>query len=157
MYTLSRIASCYPGSMASSAVVDTVAAFGYTTHKACPLPIWPCLRKPLVPSEHAVEAGSLGAIGTSHPSCSKLPTGGVIFATSLPTCNESTYDFFVVHRSLAHAIFGVQRVEDGGCTPHWQSRLLIRGDARRLAVRKLVKPTKVAASLPFGPQHPPPS
>ena len=42
--------------------------------------------------------------------------GGVVFATSLPTCNDSTYDFFVVHRSLAHAVV-VQRIEDGGCTP----------------------------------------
>ena len=81
---------------------------------------------------------------------------GVIFATPLPTCNDSTYDFFVVHRSLAHAVVGVQRVEDGGCTPHWQSRLLLRGDARRLAIRKLVKPPKVEATLPLGPQRPPP-
>ena len=81
---------------------------------------------------------------------------GVIFATPLPTCNDSTYDFFVVHSSLAHAVAGVQRVEDGGCTPHWQSRLLLRGDARRIAARKLVKPPKVEATLPQGPQRPPP-
>ena len=81
---------------------------------------------------------------------------GDIFATPLPTCNDSTYDFFVVHSSLAHAVAGVQRVEDGGCTPHWQSRLLLRGDARRIAVRKLVKPPKVEAALPQGPQRPPP-
>ena len=41
--------------------------------------------------------------------------------------------------------------------PHWPSRLLIRGDARRHAVRKLVKPAKVQARLPQGPQLPPPS
>ena len=81
---------------------------------------------------------------------------GTIFATSLPTCNDSTYDYFVVHRSLVHAVVGVQRFEDGGCNPHWQSRLLLRGDARRLAVRKLVKPMKVEAVLPYGPQRPPP-
>ena len=33
----------------------------------------------------------------------------------------------------------------------------VRGDARRMAVRKLVKPAKVAASLPFGPQRPSPN
>jgi hypothetical protein len=82
--------------------------------------------------------------------------GGVVFATPLPTCNDSTYDYFVVHRSLAHSVVGVQKIEDGGCNPHWQSRLLLRGDARRLAVRKLVRPPKVEATLPFGPQRPPP-
>ena len=44
--------------------------------------------------------------------------GGVVFSTSLPTHKESTYDFFVVHRSLAHAVVRAQRIEDGGCTPH---------------------------------------
>ncbi len=82
--------------------------------------------------------------------------GGVIFATTLPTCNDNTYDFFVVHRSLAHAVVGVQRIEDGGCNPHWFTRLLLRGDARRLAVRKIIKPSKVEAVLPFGPQRLPP-
>ena len=33
--------------------------------------------------------------------------GGVIFATTLPTCNESTYDYFVVHKSIAHATAGI--------------------------------------------------
>ena len=61
-----------------------------------------------------------------------------------------------MHRSLAHAVVGVQMVEDGGCIPHWQSRLLIRSDAHRLAVRKLVKPHKVAGVLPLGPQRPAP-
>ena len=77
--------------------------------------------------------------------------GGVIFATELPTCNENTYDFFVVHRSLAHAVAGVQRLEDGGMNPHWPTRLIIRGDARRFAIRKLIRPPKVEGILPFGP------
>ena len=80
-----------------------------------------------------------------------LMVGGVIFATELPTCNDSTYDFFVVHRSIAHAVVGVQRIEDGGLNPHSVTRLLIRGDARRLAVRKLVRPAKVSGFLPQGP------
>ncbi len=83
--------------------------------------------------------------------------GGKIFATGLPTCNESTYDFFVVHHSLAHAVVGVQRLEDGGFTPHWATRLLLRGDARRYAVRKLCKPPLVPGALPVGPQLRPPS
>ena len=81
---------------------------------------------------------------------------GVIFSTELPTCNDSTYDFFVVHRSIAHAVVGVQRLQDGGMNPHWASRLLLRGDARRFVVRKLVKPPKVDGVLPAGPAHEPP-
>ena len=80
---------------------------------------------------------------------------GVIFATELPTCNESVYDYFVVHRSLARAVVGVQRLQDSGLNPHWASRLLLRGDARRYAVRELVKPRKVEAVLPFGPAQSP--
>jgi len=68
---------------------------------------------------------------------------GVIFATELPTCNDNVYDYFEVHKSIAHAVFGVQRLQDGGLCPHWATRLLIRGDAKRHAVRKLVRPAKV--------------
>jgi hypothetical protein len=82
---------------------------------------------------------------------------GVIFATELVTCNESTYDYFVVHRSIAHAVVGAQRIQDGGLNPHWVTRLLMRGDARRLAVRKLVRAEKVPGFLPMGPVLPPPS
>ena len=65
--------------------------------------------------------------------------GGVVFATTLPTCNDSTYDYFVVQRDLASSVVGVQRIEDGGMHPHFSSRLFIRGDARRYAVRRLIK------------------
>ena len=82
--------------------------------------------------------------------------GGVIFATDLPTCNDNTYDYFVVHRSIAHAVVGVQRLEDGGMNPHWASRLLLRGDARRFAIRELVRPPKVGGLLPHGPSQEPP-
>ena len=78
--------------------------------------------------------------------------GGAIAATQLVTCNESTYDYFVVHRSLSHAVVGVQRLEDGGMNPHWASRLLLRGDARRFAIRRLVRPPKVNDFLHVGPQ-----
>ncbi len=82
---------------------------------------------------------------------------GVVFATTMPTCNESTYDYFAVHRSLAHAVVGVQRLQDGGLSPHWPSRLLVRGDAKRFAVRKLVRAVRVDGILPLGPAVPPPS
>ena len=83
--------------------------------------------------------------------------GGAVAATSLVTCNSSTYDFFVVARTLSHAVVGVQRLEDGGMNPHWAARLILRGDARRFAVRRLVKPPRVEGSLPMGPQPVPPS
>ena len=35
---------------------------------------------------------------------------GVIVAPDPPTCNDSVYDYFVVHWSLAHAVAGVQQV-----------------------------------------------
>ena len=76
---------------------------------------------------------------------------GVVFATALATCNDNTYDFFVVQRSLVHAVVGVQRLEDGGLSPHWPSRLILRGDAKRFAIRKLVRPPKVTGILPHGP------
>ena len=58
---------------------------------------------------------------------------GVIFATQLPTCHGKTYDFFVVHKSLAHANAGVQRIEDAGFHPHFVARLLTKADARRFS------------------------
>ena len=82
--------------------------------------------------------------------------GGVIFAADLTTCNDNTYDYFVVRRSIAHAVVGVQRLEDGGMSPRWASRLLLRGDARRFAIRKLIRPPKVGGLLPHGPSEAPP-
>ena len=83
--------------------------------------------------------------------------GGILFASELPTCNDSRYDDFIVHKSLAHAVVGVQRLDDGGCNPHWPTRLIVRGDARRFAIRKLERPPKVEAILPHGPSRPHPS
>ena len=76
---------------------------------------------------------------------------GKIVATPLPTCNGSTYDFFVVSRSIAHAVVGVSRIDDAGFKPHFPSRLYIAGDARRKAVRRLVRPRRIHGSLPHGP------
>ena len=76
---------------------------------------------------------------------------GVIFASQLPTCHDNVYDYFVVHKSLADAVVGVQRLQDGGLNPHWITRLIIKGNARRFAVRQLVRPGKVEGILPHGP------
>ena len=83
--------------------------------------------------------------------------GGKIFPTKLPTCNDETYDFFVVHQSLAHAVVGVQRLEDSAFPPHWATRLFLKGDAKRYALRRLCKPPLVKGVLPQGPQMQPPS
>ena len=72
-------------------------------------------------------------------------------APALETCNSSTYDFFVVSKELLHAVAGVQRLEDGGTKPHFPVRLLLRGDGRQYAVRKLVRPKKIEPVLPHGP------
>ena len=86
-----------------------------------------------------------------------LMTEGVIFAPTLPTCNSSVYDYFVVQKGLAGSVAGVQRIEDGGASPHFFARLLVRGDARRFPIRKLVTAPRVSGSLPFGPAPEPPS
>ena len=86
-------------------------------------------------------------------------TGGMVLAPELPTCNNSTYDFFVICKELQHAVErgGVRRLEDGCTNPHFPVRLLLRGDGSRYAVRKLARPKKVEATLPHGPPHKPPS
>ena len=76
---------------------------------------------------------------------------GVVVAPALPTCNGNTYDFFVVSRGLVPAIVRVQRIDDAGLSPHWPARLVLRGDARRFAIRQLVRPKLVEPILPFGP------
>jgi len=82
---------------------------------------------------------------------------GVVVAPANPTCNDNTYDYFVVCRSLSHAVVGAQRVDGIGFTPHRPVRLLLRGDARRFAVRTIVRPKRVPARLPHGPAIKPPS
>ena len=77
--------------------------------------------------------------------------GGTIFASALPTCHSSTYDYFIVHKGIAGAVAGVQRIEDSATHPHRFTTLLIRGDARRYAVRRLIKAPKVQGELPRGP------
>ena len=76
---------------------------------------------------------------------------GKTFAPDQPTCGERTYDYFVVSCDLAHAVAGVVRLEDGGCKPHWTTRLYLNGAARAKAVRRLAKPQLVPGVLPHGP------
>ena len=83
--------------------------------------------------------------------------GGRILAPEAPTCLSQTYDYFVVKAGFAQAVEKVQVLDDGGLFPHSPSRLYIRSDARRHAVRKLTRPTKIPGRLPHGPASRPPS
>ena len=76
---------------------------------------------------------------------------GRIHAPTLPTCNDSTYDFLVVSHDLSDAVVGVKRLPDGGCKPHWAVRLYLHGAARAKAVGRLVKPDAIPGVLSHGP------
>lgn len=76
---------------------------------------------------------------------------GAIVAVKAATCNGATYDYFVVAKQLLSSIRGAQRLDDAGVTPHWPSRLLIEGNARRTKTRLLKRPPKVPSPLPAGP------
>ena len=64
---------------------------------------------------------------------------------------------FVVAKEFAHTVVGVHSLDDGATNPHHPARLVIKGDGRRYAVRKLSRPAKVEALLPCGPPCKPPS
>ena len=78
--------------------------------------------------------------------------GGALFSPADPTCNDNRYGFFVVSKALSFAVVGAQRVDGVHMKPHRLVRLLLRGDARRFAVRKIIRPPRVSADLPFGPR-----
>lgn len=80
---------------------------------------------------------------------------GTIVATQLPTCSGSSFDFFVASRNIRHAVMGIERIKDARLQPHFPVRLLLKGDAGRLAVRKLTKAPKVGGVLPHGPGNKP--
>ena len=82
--------------------------------------------------------------------CPRL-VNGVIKAPTDATCNGATYDYFVVHKALESSVVSTIRIEHGGCKPHWPCRLLLRGNARHKAARRLLRPDKVPADLPAGP------
>ena len=77
--------------------------------------------------------------------------GGFIVAPQLPTCNGKVYDFWVVCNGMRPAIAGIQRIDDAGLAPHYPTRLLVRGGARRFDVRQMSRPAVVPGQLPDGP------
>ena len=76
---------------------------------------------------------------------------GTIVAPELPTCNGKVFDYFVVTNNFLHAVAGAQRIEGVGTHPHYPVRLLLRGDARRFAIRTLSRPKRVPPMLMHGP------
>ena len=82
---------------------------------------------------------------------------GIVIAPDAPTCHQKTYDYFVVSRKTKQAVVGIQQLTDVGIEPHTPSRLILRGDGRRPAVRSLKRPPKVPGDLPHGPAQPPPA
>ena len=82
---------------------------------------------------------------------------GVIHAPEQPTCNNNTYDYYVVSKAFSSAVAGVLQVEDAGLQPHIPSRLLLYPSARRQLVRRAVRPTRVPGALPAGPLPAPPN
>ena len=48
-------------------------------------------------------------------------------------------------------VHSIVRLNDVGLNPHWPTRLLIKGNARRHLVRRLVKPGRIPGHLPPGP------
>ena len=81
--------------------------------------------------------------------------GGQLHVAEQGTCNDRKYDYFVVDQALSPYVRSVRRLDYHACNPHFPVRLVLSGDARRMAVRKLVRPPHIPATIPFGPQvHP---
>ena len=76
---------------------------------------------------------------------------GVIVAPAAPTCNDNTFDYFVVHRSIAHLVHSVHKVADAGLSPHSPARLILKGRSRQVMVRQIKAPFACPANLPHGP------
>ena len=77
--------------------------------------------------------------------------GGIIKAPAAATCNDSTYDYFVVARELDSAVMGVHVIGDAGLTPHSPSRLIFKGGPRKALVRQVKNPPPLPPILPHGP------
>ena len=77
--------------------------------------------------------------------------GGAIVAPNGPSCNGKVYDYFVVSKSLLHAVAITQRLDDSVHVPHTGVRLLLRSRLRAVCTRTLVAPSGFRANLPFGP------
>ncbi len=70
---------------------------------------------------------------------------GVAIAPEVATCGSSCIDYFVVPRSLLHAVAGVAVVDDAGLLPHKPVRIYLRAAARALRVRRLRAPRRFPA------------
>jgi hypothetical protein len=81
--------------------------------------------------------------------------GGVIHAPSVPTCGDRCYDYFVVSRSLQHAVVATLVVSNPGFGPHRPARLFLRASPRACTIRTIDRPGRFTADLPFGPEHEP--
>ena len=79
-----------------------------------------------------------------------------IFAPGTPTCNCSTIDYFIVHRSLADSVVGTQVISDLGGRPHFGVRLLIDTALNDDKTWTIKKPAAIGSVLPAGcKQHTP--
>ena len=67
---------------------------------------------------------------------------GVVFAPDAPTCNDQTYDFFVVSKDIADEVVSIHVVTDAGFNPHSPARLIFREVPRRTMIRHLKNPAK---------------
>ena len=107
------------------------------------------------------DRGSLGVTGTT-PHEALRDSGwpelvqGVIVAPAGATCKSSgrTLDFFVVSRSIAHAVVAPLIVADE-LYPHSPCRLYLRTGSRVVMVRQLDAPKEFPAVLPHGPEPDP--
>ena len=66
--------------------------------------------------------------------------GGVVRASTVPTCGDVVMDYWVVSKGLDDSVEMVRALEDAGTAPHKGSRLTVRGDARSKMVLKLNAP-----------------
>ena len=78
---------------------------------------------------------------------------GVICEPEATTCGDRKLDFFVVSRSLVHAVRSVHVIGDAIFNPHKPVRLLLRAKPRALLLRTLAPPLGFGAELPFGPPN----
>ena len=75
---------------------------------------------------------------------------GRIVSTTLPTCNDNVYDFYVVCSPLAAGVRGVSRVLDAGVYPHFHVRLYLQANCRLLTKRVLRSPVLLGPRVPPG-------
>jgi hypothetical protein len=75
---------------------------------------------------------------------------GRVRASGVATCKGRENDWYVVSRSINHAILGVARITDTGANPHSAVRLWVKSHARKDLVRSLAAPPKADAVQPAG-------